>query len=162
MSNQIQNPNVKNKYDLADFDSLPEQPEIVESFKWKGRDFHKFGLSVLCGTVLDKNKNKHVVSILTTNGVVNLKLYGGAYSYYDKTISEVQENGKKKVMEKSWFTRGNLVLVVGYRQDNLFIPKRYTNSVYQHSIMLIKEVSDNGELELQTDRINSDNYEIIV
>ena len=142
----------KEKYNISSFNSLPENPEVVETYKWKGRDFYKFKLDVLIGTVLDKNKNKHIVSILTADGVVNVKFYGGSYAWYDKQLSEIQEDGSKKITEKSWFSRGSKIMVIGYRRDSLFIPQRYTNSVYQHSVMKIINVNEDGSLDLKTER----------
>lgn len=146
--------NVNNeKYGIVNFFDLPEEPVIEDTYITKSvHEKPIFVLSRIAGTVLDKNKNKHTVTILTTHGVVTLKLYASNYSYYDKQISVKNNDGKKIVIENSWFKRGSKILVTGYRRGNQFIPKVYPNSVYQHSICLIEDVLDNGDLVLKTQR----------
>ena len=34
-------------------------------------------------------------------------------------------DGKKKIVERSWFNRGNMIVVNGMRRDNDFIMKKY-------------------------------------
>lgn len=147
----------KEKYDIIDFSDLPEEPQIVGFTKYKGLRYPKFELHRIVGTVLDRDKNKHSVTILTPSGVVVLKFYSGQFAFYDKTISkdgEVGKDGKikKVVLEEGWFKRGNKVLVTGFRRGDTFKPKRYKNSIYQHAIALIESIDD-GELVLKSDRV---------
>jgi len=148
----------KEKYGIVDFISLPEEPNITGFTKYKGLQYPKFQLDRIIGTVLDRDKNKHSVTILTPSGVVTLKFYSGQFSFYDKTISKdngVDEKGKTKkiILENGWFQRGNKLLVTGFRRGDIFKPKRYKNSIYQHAISKIIEVTDDNELILQNDRI---------
>ena len=120
------------EYNIVDFNTLPEQPKPVGSYRWRGRDWDEFAIYRIIGTVLDRNKTKHTVSLLTPTGVVTLKMYSGNFSHYDKQIAKtIIENGKtkKQVVEPSWFTRGNLLSVVGFRRGSTFVPKKYRNSV---------------------------------
>ena len=112
-----------------------------------------YDLSRIVGTVIDKNNTRHTVTILTKDGVVNIKLYGGAYSYYNKQISQLQPDGTKKTIEKSWFTRGNIISVVGYRLGDVFKPKKYKNSTYQHTIQKVIKIDENNDLIFQSERI---------
>ena len=149
----------KEKYGIVDFHSLPEEPEVIGFTKYKGLQYPKFQLSRIVGTVLDRDKNKHSVTILTPDGVVVLKFYSGQFSFYDKTISKdigvADENGKikKVVLENGWFQRNNLLMVTGFRRGDIFKPKRYKNSIYQHALSKIIEVKENNELILQNDRV---------
>ena len=82
-------------------------------------------------------------------------MYSGNFSYYDKQIAKtIIEKGKekKRIIEPSWFTRGNLLSVVGFRREGVFIPKKYRGSVYRHTIQKITEVKENGEIRLQSER----------
>ncbi|NLB77383.1 MAG: hypothetical protein GX796_00640, partial [Clostridiaceae bacterium] len=74
------------------------------------------------------------------------------FTKYDKQISVKQDDGKKKIMERSWFTRGNKLLITGIRRGDVFIPKIYKSGQYQEPFLLIKEIDDNGELTLQYSR----------
>ncbi|HAU88660.1 MAG TPA: DNA polymerase III subunit alpha, partial [Lachnospiraceae bacterium] len=144
------------KNELANFEELPLQPEGVATYYFRGQEKIRFGLSKICGTVLDKNKNKHTVDILTSTGVVTLKFYKGQFSFYDRQISKTNPDGSKTVMEKSWFSRGTNLLVTGFRRDQQFVPRVYKDSVYNHSLQLIKGIDKNGMLELVSDRIEVD------
>jgi DNA polymerase-3 subunit alpha len=147
------------KYNIQNFDELPIEPEIIGYTKYKNIQYPKYDLYNVAGTVLDRDKNKHLVTLLTTNGVITVKFYSGQFSFYDKTISiddgidEKTGKNKKTTLEDGWFKRGNLLLITGFRRENNFYPKRYKNSVAQHTVQLIKEIKDNGDLILQSDRI---------
>jgi len=140
-------------YDISDFNNLPEEPQAFETY-WKGgREFRKFQLSRIAGTVLGRDKAKHTVSLLTKDGVVKVKLYQGSFTYYDKRISQYsEETGTNKVLDNSWFTRGTKLLVVGFRRDEQFVPRKYTGSIFQHTIMKITELNQDGTVELQLER----------
>jgi DNA polymerase III subunit alpha len=142
----------KEKYGIVNFYELPEDPKIVDTYKWRGRLYDQYEIYRIAGTVLDKNKNKHTITLLTTDGVITVKFYSGAFSHYNKQIS--QKNGdKKEVLEKSWFTRGNKLLISGFRRGNNFIPKVYKNSIYQHTVALIEDIDEYGNLVLSTERV---------
>ena len=59
---------------------------------------------------------------------------------------------RKKITEKSWFTRGNKVMMTGIRRGDNFFPKVYKNNRYQYPIELITHVSETGVLGLKGDR----------
>lgn len=136
------------RYGISNFFELSEIPIVTEEYEWRGRPMKNYQLFNIVGTVLDKNKNNHTVTILTPEGVVVAKMYGGSFSHYDKRISKV-ENGSKTVLESSWFTRSNLVLLTGYRRDDQFVLKAPKG---QHTINLITEVREDGSLGLQSER----------
>lgn len=132
------------RYEVAIFDSLPEEPPVERVVKAKdGKEIPLFELSCLVGTVIDKNKLKNSVTLLTPNGVVNVKIWKNQYAKYDKQISEIDADGKKKVRERSWFKRGTLLYIQGIRRGQNFIPKAYKNS--RHKIPIMKIVEVNGD-----------------
>jgi DNA polymerase III subunit alpha len=142
----------KDKYGIQNYFALPEEPIKGRPYKWRGRDMFEYETCRLAGTVLDRNKTKHTITLLTEEGVVTLKMYGGQFSFYNKQISE-KKGEKKVVLEKSWFTRGNKLLVTGFRRGGNFIPKTYKNSIYQHSLALIEDIDQEGNLILTTERV---------
>lgn len=148
----------KEKYNVVDFYSLSEEPTVIGFTKYKGLQYPKFELNRIIGTVLDRDKNKHSVTLLTPEGVVVLKFYSGQFSFYDKTISmdngvDNKGNAKKIVLEDGWFKRGEKLMVTGFRRGDQFKPKRYKNSIYQHALSKIIEIKENGDLILQNDRV---------
>lgn len=148
-------------YGIQDFFSLHEQPVVTGTFprSSKASDgskittyYDRYELSRIAGTVLDKDKIRHTVTLLTTTGVVAVKFYSGAFTNYNKQVSVVQADGKKKVLEKPWFTRGNKLIITGIRRDDSFWPKSYRDSVYQHTVSLITDVYSDGTLGLKNER----------
>lgn len=131
-------------YGISQWEDIPEEPIVESERKWRGRTIQDFKLFRLAGTVLDKNNNNHTFTLLTETAVVNVKTYAGAYSHYNK---QIKKNGK--IVEKSWFTKGNLLLVQGYRRGDQFVLKAPKG---QHTINLITEVRPDGTLGLQAER----------
>lgn len=145
----------EDEYEIVNFFSLPETPIIQNTFTTKeGKIIPIFKLSRIAGTVLEKNKLKNIVTLLTKDGVVKVKIYKSQFVKYDKQIFEKDfETGKKKVIEKSWFSRGNKLIISGIRRENDFVPKCYKNSPYPSAIGLISNINYNsGELEILYDR----------
>ena len=112
-----------------------------------------YKLHKICGTCIAKNKTKSTVTLLTTSGVVEVKFRKEYFSLFDKQISEKQIDGTKKVMEKSWFNRGNMIAVQGIRQGDNFIAKKYASSG-GHQLYKIDKILDNGDIELKDERYN--------
>jgi len=146
----------KEKYNVVDYSMLPEKPKEIGFNLYKGLKYPKFELKRIVGTVLDRDKNKHVVALLTPDGVVNVKFYSGQFAFYDRQISRINEDGTKTTLEDGWFKRGEKLLITGFRRGDQFKPKVYKDSVYQHSVYRIINIKGNGELDFQTERISAD------
>jgi DNA polymerase-3 subunit alpha len=140
------------RYNVVNFFEMPETPEPKSYYEWRGRQIPEYDLVRIAGTVLDKDKLRNSVSLLTVDGVVTVKFHSGQFGFYDRQLSEINDEGKKTTIEKSWFGRGNLLLVTGFRRENNFFPKKYRDSIFQHTVVMIEGVEDNGELLLQIER----------
>ena len=147
---ELQNVN-NDKYGFVDFNLLPEDPIIEKTFQKSGKDIHIFHLNRICGTCIAKNKTKSTVTILTTTGVVNVKFRKEYFAMFDKQISERGADGVKHVVEKSWFNRGNMIVVTGIRSGDDFVSKKYA-STGGHQLYRINEILENGDLVLQDSR----------
>lgn len=147
---ELQNVN-NDKYGFVDFNLLPEDPIIEKTFRKGDKDIHIFHLNRICGTCIAKNKTKSTVTILTTTGVVNVKFRKEYFAMFDKQISERGADGVKHVVEKSWFNRGNMIVVTGIRSGDDFVSKKYA-STGGHQLYRINEILDNGDLVLQDSR----------
>lgn len=140
--------NVKEKkYGFDDFYELPEEPEIERVIFIKGKKVPLFKITRIMGTVLDKDKAKKTVTLLTKKGVVTVKIFGQVFSHYDKQLSERGADGKKHVTEKSWLTRGNKIIVTGIRREDSFIAKKYARTPY-HLVELITKINEDGTIEV--------------
>ena len=139
------------KYGLSNFFNLPEDPVVDVVYPARGgKEITLFKLSKICGTCIAKNKNKSTVTLLTTTGVVTVKFRKEYFALFDKQISERYPDGTKKIVEKSWFNRGNMILVQGMRSGDNFIAKKYASSG-GHQLYKINDIID-GDLVLQTER----------
>ena len=145
----------KNLYNLENFQNISENPEVDKIFNTKdGKEITLYKLHYIAGTVLDKNKMKNSITLLTPDGVVIVKIWKNQYAKYDKQISIVGDDGKKKIMERSWFKRGTLLFLQGIRRGNSFIPKAYKGSPYRVPIMKILEVNDDGTIVFTNKRFD--------
>lgn len=141
----------KEKYGIEDFSKL-ESMEQDGFFVRNGQKIPLYRITRIMGTVISKNKNKGTVSLLTTDGVVDVKFRLEHFAQYDKQISEQKADGKgKTITDKSWFGRGDKIVVTGYRRDDTFVCKKYTKTV-GHSLYKIEEVRENGDLILRNER----------
>jgi DNA polymerase-3 subunit alpha len=142
------------KYGFSNFFELPEEPEIERSF-WKGnKEIHLYKLTKIAGTCIAKNKIKSTISLLTVNGVVEVKFVKEVFAMFDKQISARGADGVKHVIEKSWFNRGNMLIIQGMRRDDMFVAKKYQSSG-GHLIYHIDEVL-NDEIKVRTTRAQGD------
>lgn len=136
-------------YLIDNFFDLSEIPEIERVIPIKGKQVPIFRLHRIAGTVLDRDKAKKTVQLLTPNGVVSVKVYG-AFEAYDRQISEKGPDGKKHIIEKSMFTRGNKIIVTGIRQEESFVAKVYSKTPW-HRIEQIVDVQGD-QLIIKADR----------
>ena len=143
------------EYECSDFFNLPEEPEIDNIITIKGKQVPLFKIRRIMGTVLDKNKAKKTVTLLTTNGVVTVKIFGDVFTHYDRQISEKGADGKKHVIEKSWFSRGNKIIVTGIRREDSFVAKKYSRTPY-HLVELITNINEDGTIITRGERAEVD------
>ena len=133
-------------YSITDFSDIPENPVVERVLPIKGKQIPIMKIFRIAGTVLDRDKAKKTVTLLTTDGVVTVKVFGQVFAHYDKQISEKGADGKKHVIEKSIFNRGNKIIVSGIRVgENEFLAKKYARTPW-HLIEKIDEVNEDGSL----------------
>lgn len=156
---------LEEKYCVENFFTLPEEPEIYDSYSKYIRKiqdgeeikvlktFPKFKITRIAGAVIDKNKNRHTITLLTKYGTVLVKYNKGQFLYYNKRISsKLQDSDKKTVLEESWFKRGNLLFITGYRQGDQFRCYNYADTIFKHTTNLIQEVVNDGTVVVKSYR----------
>ena len=139
------------KYGIVNFFDLPEQPEVDFFRKRNGKDIPIYKTYKIIGTVISKNDARSSISLLTTQGVVNVKFTKEYFAMFGRQISEKQEDGTKKVVEKGWFQRGTKVMCTGFRRDDMFVTISYSHTL-THQLYKIIGVNSLGEMELTHDR----------
>ena len=147
---ELANVNV-HKYGISNFFEMPEQPVVDYYFKRKGKQIPIYKTEKIIGTVISKNDTRSSVTLLTLQGVVNVKFTKEYYAMFARQISEKQEDGTKKVMEKGWMTRGTKLLVTGFRRDDMFVAKTYKHTP-THQLYKITDVAENGDIIVTHDR----------
>lgn len=140
------------KYGLVNFFSLSEQPVVEKVFYKKNISIPIYRLFKICGTCIAKDKIKSTVYILTTTGVVPVKFRQEYFALFDKQIFRYNPDGTKKVIERSWFNRGNMIMVQGIRREDEFVTKKYA-ATGGHQLYHIDKVNDNGTIELRSTRL---------
>jgi DNA polymerase-3 subunit alpha len=142
---------LNNYFNISKFSEI--RPDVITGYrKWGKANFPIFELSLIAGTVVDKNKDKHLVYISTQDGVVAVKYSKGSFLHYDKKI--VRVNGKdKEVLDPSWFARGTRLVIVGRRRGDEFIPKVYKDTPYNHTTMKISSYNKN-DVQIQLEKVH--------
>ena len=142
------------KYGLVNFFDLPEEPIVDRIFYRKQAQIPLYKIFKIVGTCIAKDKVKSTISLLTKDGVVNVKFRKEYFALFDKQISEIQEDNSKKVVEKSWFKRGNILMVQGIRRGDDFIVKKYSNTA-GHQLYRILDIDENGSISIQSERYDA-------
>lgn len=144
-------------YHVVNFNKLPESPIVETKIQNKNGDvITLYKIVRIAGTVIDKDKNKSSVTLLTTTGVVTVKVWKNQFAQWDKQISQRDSEGVKHVIEKSWFTRGTKLIITGIRRGDDFIPKKYKNTEYP-LFEKIDELSEKGIIiQSSTERIEEE------
>lgn len=144
--------NINNsKYGFVDFFSLPEEPQVDKVFKKGASLIPIYKLHKICGTCIAKNKVKSTVYLLTTTGVVAVKFRQEYFALFDKQTFQRNADGTKRVVEKSWFNRGNMIVVQGIRRGDEFVTKKYASSG-GHQLYHIDEIINGTDLILRSER----------
>lgn len=88
-------------HDIKNFGDLPSNPIVEKTFKRNGIEIPIFKLDRIMGTVIAKDDAHSSFSLLTVNdGVVTVKVSRDYFARINRRISEVQEDGTKKVKEQ--------------------------------------------------------------
>ena len=138
------------KYGIANFFDLSEESEVDYYFKRGGKNIPIYKIYKIAGTVLSKDDGHSSLTLLTKEGIVQVKMSKDQYSTFKKQVSQVQPDGTKKIIEKSWFGKGNMLMISGYRRENEFVMKTYTNTT-SHSLYKIDSVV-NGEISIRHEK----------
>ena len=145
--------NLKNEvYGVVNFFDLPEEPEIERSFEKDDKKINMYKISRIAGTVIDKDKNKSSVILLTPDGVVTVKVWKNQYAIWDRQIARKNPDGTKTVVEKSFFQKGNKLIITGIRRDDNFIPKKYKSTEWPLFEKIVEMSDDGFIIENQTER----------
>lgn len=148
----------RERYNISLFNELPEEPKFITKSYGK-REWKQFALAQIACTVIDKNDNHHMLTVLDIgNNVIQCKFNAEVYSFYKAQLSETDGSGNKIVMDKPWFRRGQTLILAGVRMGtDDFRVKCYRNSIYKHKVLRIDSINNiTGEIKITTYRYNEE------
>lgn len=148
----------RERYNISLFNELPEEPKFITKSYGK-REWKQFALAQIACTVIDKNDNHHMLTVLDMgNNVIQCKFNAEVYSFYKAQLSETDGSGNKIVMDKPWFRRGQTLILTGVRMGvDDFRVKCYRNSIYKHKVLRIDSINNaTGEIKITTYRYNEE------
>lgn len=144
----------RERYNISLFNELPEEPKFITKSYGK-REWKQFALSQIACTVIDKNDNHHMLTVLDIgNNVIQCKFNAEVYSFYKAQLSETDSSGNKIVMDKPWFRRGQTLILTGVRMGaDDFRVKSYKNSIYNHKVLRVDSIdNETGKVEITSYR----------
>lgn len=142
----------KEKYGIVNFFDLSEEPDVDYFWNRGNATIPIYKIHTIAGTCIAKDKVKSCITLLTTEGVVNVKFRKEHFAAFDKQISEKQADGTKKVMEKSWFNRGSLLMIKGIRRGDDFVVKKYSKTPGHQLYKITHLNEETGEIEITSSR----------
>jgi len=111
-------------YEITPIQNIKED-DVIGMFNIDGKSFPKYKIRHIIGTVLDKDKLKHTVTLSTPEGIIMIKVYRSQFSKYDQVLSTVADDGTKNLIQESFFKKGTHLMVTGIKRGDMFIPKVY-------------------------------------
>ena len=145
------------KYGIKNFFTLSPDPEVDYFLKRNEKQIPIYKLCRIAGTVIGKNDTRHLVTLLTVDGVVNVKFTRDYYAMFNRQLSEKDNAGVKHVTEKGWFTRGTKLLVTGFRRDDTFVSRKY-KATGGHQLYKISSV-EGRNINITSERYGENNAE---
>ena len=131
--------------------NISKLSEIVEGetdgqFYIEGKFIPRYVIHHISGTVIDKDKTKSKITVLTQDGPVDVKIWKNQFAHYDQTLVE-QENGEKRIIQPSFFEIGTLLILTGIKRGNTFALKKYKNTKIEDTLLKINLVEGGVEIE---------------
>lgn len=133
---------IKPNIEISNYNDVVEN-EIVGHFHIKGKFIPKMKLHTIFGTVIDKDRTKSIVTLATTDAVVDVKLFKQQFAKYVHE-GEIDEDEDGYVRDENFFQKGTHLLVTGIKRGDMFLPKTYKNTGIQE---IVKVVIKDGEID---------------
>jgi len=134
-------------YPITPIDQIPEE-EPDGHFFIDGKFIPRYVIRHIVGTVIDKNKTKNKITVLTPEGPVEVKIWKNMFSIYDQTLTDTSTT-EKIIIQDSFFEIGTHLMLTGMKRGNGFSLKKYKNTRVDDTILKINLVQD-GDSELET------------
>jgi hypothetical protein len=127
-------------YEISDFATMPEA-ESDGNFFIDGKIIPRYLIRHIVGTVIDKSKLKHKITVLTPTGPADVKIWKNQFAMYDQTLTDVNA-AEKTVIQDSFFEIGTHLMLTGVKRVNTFMLKKYKNTKIDDVILKINIKED--------------------
>ena len=99
--------NISLPYNITPLDEIEEE-KTVGTFYINGAIIPKYQIYHLVGVVIAKDKLHNSITLLTTSGPVDVKIWKDSFSFYDRVLVEFVNN-EKVLKQDSFFATGTFV-----------------------------------------------------
>ena len=86
---------------------------------------------------------KNAITLLTPQGPIDVKVWKNTFALYDQKVVDFKD-GKKVLIQDSFFEIGTHLMVTGVLKGTTFVPKKYKGTPVKEVIMKIN-LLDKGE-----------------
>ena len=124
--------------EISKYDDIVEG-ETVGHFLINGKTIPKMKLHTIVGTVIDKDKQKSLVTIATKETVVDVKLYKQQFAKYAHKTNLSPEDENYNPNEVDFFEKGNHLTITGVRRGDMFVPKVYKRTGIHEMLLTVIE-----------------------
>ena len=111
----------------------------------KGKQVPKYKLRTIIGSVIDKDITKGTITVSCPDGVINVKIFKQQFARYAHTLSELDEEGNKTILENSFFDKGTFLAITGVLKGDTFMPKTYRNTGFDSILRIV--LQEDGTLD---------------
>lgn len=143
-------------YEISALDKIQDD-EQDGNFYIEGKFFPRYVIHHIVGTVIDKNKTKHKITLLTPEGPTEVKIWKNQFAFYDQTLVDTS-GPEKRIIQDSFFEIGTHLMVSGIKRGNTFVLKKYKFTKVEDVIMkitLTEDGYDNLEAKIKQEDLHS-------
>lgn len=151
----------KVRYGVEEFSRLPENPVVLRMVNKGKNKFPIYQHTKIVGTVIGKNIAASTISVLTPDsGVVDARLNRNTFADYNRRIQDTGPDGKNFIAEKGWFDRGTLIMLNGYRRNDIF-QVMSSRKKGQKPVYKIEGVNNDGTVSILSARYDEASFDAL-
>ncbi|MFW6001961.1 MAG: PHP domain-containing protein [archaeon] len=105
-----------------------EEDKIIGFFEIKGKKIPKRQLYTIAGTVIDKNKQKSMITLATKDGVIDVKFYKQLFAKYAHETNMSDEDLTEQGNQEDFLKKGTHLAITGIKRGDVFVPKVYKST----------------------------------
>ena len=116
-----------------------QEGEIIGHWLIKGKSIPQLKLHSIFGTVIDKDRQKSIVTLATEDAVVDVKLYKQQFARYIQESHYDENDENYTANEENFFEKGTHLVITGIKRGDMFLPKTYKKTKIKEIMKVIIE-----------------------